>query len=73
MIPEYIKKGLTIEYPDRFNNKGGQSCGSIDPSVTLKFGDYIEITIAHERSKKANLEVAMNAMEWIMLDLGIIK
>lgn len=71
MIPEYIKKGLTIKYPDRFT--GGQNTYTLDPSVTVKFGDYIEITVAHERNKKDNLEVAMNAMEWIMLDLGIIK
>lgn len=72
MIPEDIKKGLTVIYPDRFI-KGGQNTYKLDPSVTVKFGDYIEITVAHERNKKDNLEAAMNAMEWIMLDLGIIK
>jgi len=71
MIPDDIKKMLTVTSPNRFSN--GQNTYKLDPSVTVKFGDYIEITVAHERSKKENLEVAMNAMEWVMLDLGIIK
>lgn len=71
MIPEDIKKGITVISPERFT--GGQNTYKLDPSVTVKFGDYIQITVEYERTKKANLEAAMNAMEWIMLDLGIIK
>ena len=71
MIPEDIKKGITVISPERFT--GGQNTYKLDPSVTVKFGDYIQITVEYERTKIANLEVAMNAMEWIMLDLGIIK
>ena len=52
------------------DNRGGQSCGMINPEVTLYSEDFgIKITVCSHKSKFKNKELALTLFELAMDDL----